>query len=98
MGFISWLLGNGWTPEPPRASTGLGHDHEYEEMYHINEKGDWVWKEDWYKCWICSNEVEIAKQIRAPEKAVEVRRRLRPRDVRMILYIILGIVLLILTK
>jgi len=64
MGFFSWLSGNGRTQEPPRTTTGLGHDHEYEEMYHTGERGGWVWKKGWYKCSICGDEIEETENIK----------------------------------
>jgi hypothetical protein len=53
MGFLSWLLGNGWKPREIKGTTGLGHDHEWDEVYHYDDTGNWVINGNWVYCWIC---------------------------------------------
>lgn len=38
----------------PYTEDALGHNHEWDDMYYYNKKGEYVQKEGWIYCWICS--------------------------------------------
>jgi hypothetical protein len=39
-----------------KGTTGMGHNHEWDDMYHPDENGNQIKKEGWIYCWICGQE------------------------------------------
>lgn len=38
------------------TTDALGHNHEWDEMWHKDENGNHVRKEGWVFCWICDRQ------------------------------------------
>lgn len=37
----------------PYTEDALGHNHEWDDMYHTDKNGKWTHKKGWVFCWIC---------------------------------------------
>ncbi len=58
--FLGWVFRNKRRCQTPYTEEALGHNHEWDDLYHTDENGDWVHKREdgyaWAFCWICKAE------------------------------------------
>ncbi len=71
LAFITFCILIGWVfrkkeVRKPYVEEALGHNHEWDDMYHTNENGQWVHKKEdgysWAFCWICGAEEKFKEK------------------------------------